>query len=210
MSTRYHTLPTDKESETFASWRLQFNWCFTSSYLAFDSWPEVRTQWIKEWCVQSVRAQEPFTDRGLSASRHTVGMGVTPQCRLEWMRWILFQSTKFLIRTIIFYSSQFADKLTFLFNSNLKGSNTTDAWAKYFSMLFSPVLENTPHSAWLSSSDSPQIATPVYSEKHLHWNYSTSWGLNKIRSPQNNNRKRAIFLFSSSFLFFYFFYNRCV
>lgn len=41
--------------------------------------------------------------------------------------------------------------------------------------------------------DSPQIASAVYSEKHLHWNYSTSWGLNKIKAPQNNNRKRAIF-----------------
>lgn len=38
----------------------------------------------------------------------------------------------------------------------------------------------------------PPITTAVKKKKHLHWNYSTSWGLNKISSPPNNSRKEPL------------------
>lgn len=56
-----------------------------------------------------------------------------------------------------------------------------------------PTVEKPPHSPRLLLSSSDFLPNHYGCEKHLHWNYSTSRGLNKIKSPQNNNRKRAIF-----------------
>lgn len=106
--------------------------------------------------------------------------------------WGLFESTEFF--TISLLLKLF--KVT-LFKLEFKWSNTMAAREKYFSMLSTSGKHSSLFPTFILL-DSPQIAMPVYSEKHLHWNYSTSWGLNKIKSPQNNNRKRAIF------------YNRCV
>lgn len=70
-----------------------------------------------------------------------------------------------------------------------------DCWeASSLSLHFHPP-DFLPQSLWLWKK----------TKKHLHWNYSTSWGLNKIRSPQNNNRKRA----TSSFSFFFLLLNMC-
>ena len=46
---------------------------------------------------------------------------------------------------------------------------------------------------FLSPSLFPRSTTAVYSEKHLHFNYSTSWGLNKISLPRTTTGREPFF-----------------